>query len=100
VAPIPRLAQNLKHLRLAANLTQEQLAEIVGMGLKFYQQLESGRKPQIKLETVERLASPFGIEVWQLLSPATILSQANVKSPKPRAVAKRGPRAKWKNRGR
>jgi len=37
--------------------------------MRFYQVLESGSKKQVWLETVERLASPFGIEAWQLISP-------------------------------
>lgn len=37
--------------------------------MRFYQVLESGGKKQIWLETVERLAKPFGIEAWQLISP-------------------------------
>jgi transcriptional regulator with XRE-family HTH domain len=97
VTSTSRLAQNLRYLRLEADLTQEQMAEITGMGLKFYQTLEAGRKPQIKVETVERLATPFGIEVWQILAPASILRQAKYKLPTSRIIARRGPRAKWAN---
>jgi transcriptional regulator with XRE-family HTH domain len=96
VLPLRRLAQNLRHLRLCANLTQEQMAEVVGFEYKFYQKLEGGRKPQIKVETVERLARPFGLEVWQILGPATVLRGAKYRLPSPRSEAKRGPRAKWK----
>jgi transcriptional regulator with XRE-family HTH domain len=99
VSPISRLAQNLRYLRLAADLTQEQMAEVLVMGLKFYQTLEAGRKPQIKLETVERLAKPFAIEAWQLLAPPSILQRSKIKTPVAKTFAKRGPRAKWTSRG-
>ena len=94
--PTLRLAQNLRHLRLAANLTQEQIAEVAGMGLKFYQTLESGRKAQIKVETVERLSKPFGLEVWQLLAPPSVLRRSQPRFPVPRTESSRGPRANWK----
>jgi len=96
VSPISRLAINLKYLRLAGDLTQEQLAEIAGMGFKFYQTIEGGRKPQIKLETMQRLAKPFGLEVWQILAPLSYVRRAKFKRPKPKRAAERGPRAKWK----
>lgn len=72
------------------------MAEVVGFEFKFYQKLECGRKPQIKIETVERLARPFGIEIWQLLAPATVLRRAKLRFPKTKAPSPRGPRAKWK----
>lgn len=93
---ILRLAQNLRYLRLRAHLTQEQMAEIAGFDFKFYQKLEGGRKPQLKIETVERLGRPFGLEAWQLLSPQTMIPRAKMKIPTPRTPAPRGPRAKWK----
>lgn len=96
VVPILQLAQNLRYLRLRADLTQEQMAEITGFEFKFYQKLEGGRKPQIKVETVERLARPFVLEAWQLLAPAAVLRRAKAKTPTPRMRSLRGPRAKWK----
>ncbi len=96
MTPIQQLAQNLRTLRLSADLTQEQMAEIVGFEFKFYQKLEGGRKPQIKVETVERLGKPFGLEVWQLLAPAAAFKRAKARIPLPRTRSPRGPRAKWK----
>jgi transcriptional regulator with XRE-family HTH domain len=49
-------------------LTQEAFAEKFGFSYKYYQKIESGRKKQIWLETVERLAKAFGLEVSQLLA--------------------------------
>ncbi len=100
MTPTLRLAQNLRYLRLRADFTQEQMAEIVGFEFKFYQKLEGGRKPQIKVETVERLAKPFGLEAWQLLAPPGTLRRAKIKFPKTRTPSSRGPRAKWKGEHR
>ncbi len=50
-------------------MTQEQFAEAAGISYKFYQSIEAGRKKQIWLDTVGRLAAAFGLEAWQLLAP-------------------------------
>ncbi len=69
VPDIRELAQRLRLLRRARGLTQEQFAEHAGLSYKFYQQIESGRKKQVWLETLDRIAAGFGLESWQLLSP-------------------------------
>ena len=66
---VPFLADRLRQLRVRHGLTQEETAELVGVSLRFSQLIESGRKKQVWLETVERLAAPFGLEAWQLLDP-------------------------------
>ena len=71
------------------------MAEIVGFDFKFYQKLEGARKPQLKVETVERLGKPFGLEAWQMLAPAAALRRAKAKTPVPKTRSPRGPRAKW-----
>ncbi len=76
------------------------MAEVAGFEFKFYQKLEGGRKPQIKVETVERLGKPFGLAVWQLLAPMTILRRIKWKRPSVRLRSPRGPRAKWKGESR
>jgi transcriptional regulator with XRE-family HTH domain len=63
------IATRLRQLRHRHGLTQQEFAELAGLGFKFYQQLESGRKKQIWLETIVRLAEPYGLEPWQFLSP-------------------------------
>jgi transcriptional regulator with XRE-family HTH domain len=69
VPDILELAQRLRWLRQCLGLTQEQFAEQAGLSYKFYQQIESGRKKQVWLETLERIAAGFGLESWQLLAP-------------------------------
>ena len=66
---LKRLLNRLKQLRDAHQLTQEQFAELSGISYKYYQAVETGRKPDLRLSTLQRLAYAYGIEVWQLLSP-------------------------------
>jgi transcriptional regulator with XRE-family HTH domain len=69
VSLIPKIATRIRQLRQRHRLTQEEFAQLAGFSFKFYQQLESGRKKQIWLETVERLAKAYGVEAWQMLAP-------------------------------
>ena len=66
---VPLIAVRLRQLRERHALTQEQAADLVGVTMRFYQLLESGKKKQVWLETVERLSKPFGLEAWQLIGP-------------------------------
>lgn len=74
------LGERLRELRKRHHLTQEEFAELAGLNYKFYQQVEAGRKKQLWLETVERLAAGFGLEAWQLISP-TLPSASKVTLP-------------------
>ena len=64
-----RLIERLRALRKRHGLTQEQFAEVSGLGYKHYQQIEIGMKRDLRLSTIERLARAYGIEVHQLLAP-------------------------------
>ena len=66
---LKRLLNNLIQLRQAMNLTQEVFAESAGMSYKYYQAVETGKKPDLRLSTLERLAKAHRLEVSQLLSP-------------------------------
>ncbi len=66
---IKRLLPRLRQLRKAHNLTQEQFSELSGLSYKYYQAIEAGRKPDLRLSTLERLARAYGIEVHSLLAP-------------------------------
>lgn len=66
---LKRLLGRLKQLRDAHDLTQEQFAEMSGISYKYYQAVEAGRKRELRLSTLDRLAAAYGIEVWQLLAP-------------------------------
>jgi transcriptional regulator with XRE-family HTH domain len=64
-----RLLPRLKQLRLMHGLTQETFAEKAGLSYKYYQAVEAGRKRELRLSTLERLAAAYGLEVFQLLAP-------------------------------
>jgi transcriptional regulator with XRE-family HTH domain len=66
---LKRLLANLKSLREAKKLTQEGFAESAGLSYKYYQAVEAGRKPDLRLSTLERLAKAHGLDICELLSP-------------------------------
>jgi transcriptional regulator with XRE-family HTH domain len=65
------LLTRLRELRSVHGLTQEEFAELSGISYKYYQALEAGRKRELRISTLERLARTYGIEVYELLSPKT-----------------------------
>jgi transcriptional regulator with XRE-family HTH domain len=70
---IQRLLGRLKALRVARGLTQEQFAEESGISYKYYQAVEAGRKRDLRLSTLDRLAKAHGMETWQLLLPGGVV---------------------------
>jgi transcriptional regulator with XRE-family HTH domain len=99
-----RLLARVKEFREARGLSQEAFAEKAGLGYKYYQHVEAGRRRDIRLSTLEKLAKACGLKLWELLdfdhapssvaedqtnyagkSPAT---KRTVKSPKQRSDAK------------
>lgn len=64
---VRRLITNLKALRLRHDITQEEFASISGFNYKYYQEIESGRKKQVLLETLDRLATAYGVEPGELI---------------------------------
>lgn len=64
-----RVRFRLKELRVRHGLTQQELAEIADFSQNFLQQIESGRKKEIWLSTVERLAAAFSLEAHEFLAP-------------------------------
>jgi transcriptional regulator with XRE-family HTH domain len=69
VISIVELKRRFRLLRKKRNLTQQAFAAKAALDYKFYQYLESPRKKQIWLETVDRIASAHRMEAWQLLHP-------------------------------
>jgi transcriptional regulator with XRE-family HTH domain len=57
-----------KAIREGLDLSQEAFAERAGLGYKYYQSVEAGRKRDIRLSTLARLAKACGLELWQLLN--------------------------------
>lgn len=67
---ITLLVKRLRDLREAHDLTQEAFAELAGISYKYYQAVEAGRKRELRLSTLDRLARAYDIEVWELLAPS------------------------------
>ena len=63
------LLEKLRQLRRISGLTQEQFSEAAGLSYKYYQAVEAGRKRELRLSTLERMARAHGLEVWELLTP-------------------------------
>ena len=59
-------AANIRRLRTAAGWTQEQLAEAVGVDLRYLQRLESG-VIDAKLSLLDRFASTFEVDLRELV---------------------------------
>ena len=63
------IALRMKELRYRYNFTQQEMAELIGVSLQHYQTIEAGRKSQMWMNTGEKLARAFCLELWQLISP-------------------------------
>jgi len=63
-----KLLARVKELREARGLSQEAFAEKAGLGYKYYQHVESGRRRDIRLSTIEKLAKACGLKLWELLN--------------------------------
>jgi len=62
-----KLAQRIKQLRKGLDLTQEKLSEVSGIDYKYIQRIEGKNPPNIKLETIERLAKTLKTTPSKLL---------------------------------
>jgi len=63
------LIARLRELRKRHALTQEKFSELSGVAYKYYQLIETGRRIDLRLSTLEKLVKPYGIGVHQLLAP-------------------------------
>ncbi len=75
------IRQRLRELRLRHQLTQQELAEIADFSQNFLQQIESGRKKEIWVSTVDRLAAAFSLELHEFLAPQVPKSTRLAKKP-------------------
>lgn len=63
------LIARLRELRKSHSLTQEKFSELSGVAYKYYQLIETGRRIDLRLSTLEKLAKAHGIGVHELLAP-------------------------------
>jgi len=86
------LLGRLRALRSARGLTQEQLAERAGLTYKHYQAVEAGRKRDMRLSTLCRLAVALDLKPYQLLMDEEATrpdSKKSIESPKSK-IKRRG----------
>jgi transcriptional regulator with XRE-family HTH domain len=62
-----KLAKKVRQLRKDLGLTQEKLSEVSGIDYKYIQRIEGKRPPNIKLETIEKLAKTLKTTPSKLL---------------------------------
>jgi transcriptional regulator with XRE-family HTH domain len=62
-----RLLARIRELREAYGLTQEVFAERAGLTYKHYQQVEAGRKQDIRLSTLIKIAEGLGLRLSELV---------------------------------
>jgi transcriptional regulator with XRE-family HTH domain len=65
--PAKRLLARIRALREAHGFTQETFAERAGLTYKHYQQVEAGRKFDIRLSTLIKVASALGLKLSELV---------------------------------
>ena len=63
------LISRLRELRKTHALTQEKFSERSGVAYKYYQLIEIGKRIDLRLSTLEKLARAYGIGVHELLAP-------------------------------
>lgn len=51
-----KLAKRIKLLRMKKGLTQEKLADLVGIDYKYIQKIEGKNPPAVRIDTIEKLA--------------------------------------------
>lgn len=62
-----QFAQRLKFFRNKFKLTQEQMAERLGVDIRYYQRIESKNPRAIKIDTIEKIAKALKIPPAKLL---------------------------------
>lgn len=61
------LGRKIKALRRKREITQEQLAELIGTSYKYLQRIEGKNPPDIRLTTIVRLAKALKVKPADLL---------------------------------
>jgi transcriptional regulator with XRE-family HTH domain len=69
VKEVTILCANIRRVRLTRGWSQEATAERAGLGPRHFQDIESGRRPGIRLETIAKIAKVLKVEPWELLKP-------------------------------
>jgi len=73
-----RLLARIRELREARGLTQESFAELAGLTYKHYQQVEAGRKSDVRLSTLVKMAEGLDLNLSELVdfdTPPHVLAE-------------------------
>jgi transcriptional regulator with XRE-family HTH domain len=84
------LLLHLRALRAKSGLTQEQLAEKAEISYKYYQAIEEGRKQDLRLSTLVKLAKAYDLTVSRLLETTVRLPSSNKSTSKVSYRTKKG----------
>ena len=63
-------SENIKRRRIEKGLTQEQLAEKIGMSPKYISDIETARKPG-SLDTIIQIANILDFEIYEIFLPSS-----------------------------
>jgi transcriptional regulator with XRE-family HTH domain len=64
-----KFGKRLKELRKKRGLTQEKLSDLAEIDYKYLQKIEGKNPPNVKLETIEKLAKTLKAKPADLLEP-------------------------------
>jgi len=79
------LVSRLRELRKSHSFTQERVSELSGVAYKYYQLIEIGKRIDLRLSTVQKLARAYGIQPHELLAPEMPkLKHPKIVAPKPK----------------
>jgi transcriptional regulator with XRE-family HTH domain len=76
------VAENLKRLRVAAGLTQQELAGEAGVSVSGLSLIEKGLAPNPRMDTILALAGALGCDVGELTGPAAAPGPGLAKPPR------------------
>lgn len=63
-----KFAERLRRLRSKKKFTQEKVADLAGVGVRYYKQLESRTPNSVTLETIHKLAKAFKMSPSRLIN--------------------------------
>jgi transcriptional regulator with XRE-family HTH domain len=69
VSSLKNFASNVRRLRVARGLTQEELAERAQTGYKHLQRIEGGVAKGLHFRTLDKFSKALGVEAWELVCP-------------------------------
>lgn len=96
---VDRLIERIRELREQRGLTQEAFAEEASISYKYYQAIEAGRKRDLRVSTLERLAKAHRMDVWELFLPASGAGAVGEGKPARYGAEKKDGKAKKKRKG-